>query len=1128
MNLQNNGSENIRLAGFRLQYLEVRNWGTFHDKVWRIQPDGSNSLLTGDIGSGKSTLVDALTCLIVPHHRITFNKAAGAESKERSIRSYVRGEYKKEKNESTNVVRDIPLRADANSYTVILANFFNEDYEENVCLAQLFWMKDDKAEKLFIISSIPLTIADQFTGFSDIQELRKRLRKDAHIQLFDDNFSKYSESSRRLFGMTSDKAIDLFYQTVSMKSVSSLTEFVREHMLDKTDIKTQIEVLKKRFDDLNNAHQSVVTAREQLDILRPLVEYSTTYTDLSKRIQEIDTIVRLIPAWFAEKKIGFLAHEINECELQLSQVQDQLASLEKIIRQLREKEMQLRQDIFNSGGKRLEEIEKEVQQHTTLKDQKLSRSEEYATLAVKCGMRSVDDEQAFYKNIRKANDILVMNSQRQKEIVDERDELKSHERNIKSQIEAEEIELASLRSRKTQIPEAMISIRQQLAEDLGVNESDTPFVGELLKVNGEELEWEGAIEKLLHNFGLSMIVPPNLYNRISNYVNHTVLQSKDGRRQRLVYFKAENNSQRKNINIKSDSVIQKIEIKPDTLHEDWLQHELNHRFNYSCVSLEDFQRLPDAVTREGQIKAGWQRHEKDDRRNIDDRRNYVLGWSNLEKIRAMEASLNNLYNEFKSAQNKIREIEGESNNCKLVEKALLELLRVKNYSEINWKQENITMEQLKQEKRELESSNDILRSLQNQLEQVRKEIGTEELKQKEKNERIGELKKNIQDSGERITECSVLVEGVQDQDRRQFFEMIQALIKDRKLTVRNIDAEQFTLIQKLSGDKGERQKLSEKQNGFRDKIISKMKDIKEHSKVETSELFSSMEALPEYLKMFERVANDDLPRHEKRFKDELNKNTIQSIAIFHSKLESYEKDILDKIHEINKHLKEIEYNPGTYVKILTDRAQDKQIDYFKEDLRNCYAHSFGNNDALYTEEKYNQVKKILDRFNSGQSTDLDWTARVTDVRQWFEFNASEQYMADHTPKEFIPGSSGKSGGQKEKLAYTILASALAFQFGLTFGDTKSRSFRFVVIDEAFGRGSDESTRYGLELFKKLNLQLLIVTPLQKINVIENYVNAVHFVSNKEGKNSQIRNLTYEEYIEEKIKRRLQAVILSPP
>lgn len=88
---------------------------------------------------------------------------------------------------------------------------------------------------------------------------------------------------------------------------------------------------------------------------------------------------------------------------------------------------------------------------------------------------------------------------------------------------------------------------------------------------------------------------------------------------------------------------------------------------------------------------------------------------------------------------------------------------------------------------------------------------------------------------------------------------------------------------------------------------------------------------------------------------------------------------------------------------------------------------------------------------------------------------------------------------------------------MQFGESKSHNFRFVVIDEAFGRGSDESTRYGLELFKKLNLQLLIVTPLQKIHVIESHVNSFHFISNREGNNSQISNFTKEEYETEKIR-----------
>ena len=53
--------------------------------------------------------------------------------------------------------------------------------------------------------------------------------------------------------------------------------------------------------------------------------------------------------------------------------------------------------------------------------------------------------------------------------------------------------------------------------------------------------------------------------------------------------------------------------------------------------------------------------------------------------------------------------------------------------------------------------------------------------------------------------------------------------------------------------------------------------------------------------------------------------------------------------------------------------------------------------------------------------------------------------------------------------------------------------------------------YGLNLFKKLELRLLIITPLQKIHIIENYINYVHFVSNENGNNSMTRDIPIEEY-----------------
>ncbi|MCU0757107.1 MAG: ATP-dependent exonuclease SbcCD, C subunit-like protein, partial [Xanthomonadales bacterium] len=161
-----------------------------------------------------------------------------------------------------------------------------------------------------------------------------------------------------------------------------------------------------------------------------------------------------------------------------------------------------------------------------------------------------------------------------------------------------------------------------------------------------------------------------------------------------------------------------------------------------------------------------------------------------------------------------------------------------------------------------------------------------------------------------------------------------------------------------------------------------------------------------------------------------------------------------------------------------------------------------------------QVKAIIDRFRGREGladADRRWTAKVTDVRNGFLFAASERWRADGVEHEHYSDSGGKSGGQKEKLAYTVLAASLAYQFGLEWGAVRSRSFRFVVIDEAFGRGSDESAQYGLRLFQQLNLQLLIVTPLQKIHIIEPYVSSVAFVHNEGGRDSRLRTLSIAEY-----------------
>jgi uncharacterized protein YPO0396 len=78
-----------------------------------------------------------------------------------------------------------------------------------------------------------------------------------------------------------------------------------------------------------------------------------------------------------------------------------------------------------------------------------------------------------------------------------------------------------------------------------------------------------------------------------------------------------------------------LEVQHGNRYGPWLYAELERRAAYACVEdVADFRSTVRAVTRAGQIK-DTDRHEKDDRRRVDDRRSYVLGWSNQAKVDAL-------------------------------------------------------------------------------------------------------------------------------------------------------------------------------------------------------------------------------------------------------------------------------------------------------------------------------------------------------------------------------------------------------------------------------------------------------------------------------------------------------------
>lgn len=1118
----------FKTPGFRLERFEVFNWGTFDQRVWCIETNGENALLTGDIGSGKSTLVDALTTLLVPAHRVVFNKAAGAETRERSLASYVRGYYKSEKDAERLAAKSVALRG-LGSYSVILGCFRNDHFNETVTLAQVFWMKDDKGqpERFHLVSERELSIAQDFSGFGeDIQELKKRLRKMEAVTLYD-SFPEYGKDFRRRMGLAGEQALDLFYQTVSMKAVSNITEFVRNHMLEDPDVEPRITNLCRLFDNLNAAHEAVIKAEGQIARLTPLVLNCHSHELLIASVAESERLREALAAWIAQRKHGLLEEMITRFNLEILRMEDEARQQQTAIDHYHKHQSELKQAIADNGGRRIEEIAGLVSQLEKERDRRKNAYDEYAEACQRLELPRAQSLDTFHDNRRKAVELKHDIELDKVNQTVERDNIKVSIHTVDTKCNELIAEIDSLKKRKSNIDSRMLLMRETLCEALNIPESELPFAGELIQVRKGESAWEGAIERVLHGLGLSLLVAEAHYSAVSAYVDRTHLAG------RLVYFRTAAEV-RPVASLAPQSLANKIEIKADSPSYQWLMGELARGYDYVCSdNLDEFRRHPKALTRQGQVKTGGVRHEKDDRNRIEDRSRYVLGWSNEGKIHALETQLKHHQVEGNALFSRLVKTEAALKNLDKHQDALRELLRPAEFSLIDWSQTVAQIHQLQEEKHELEQSSDILRSLNARLAEIAKQLETSNKQLGELRDKIGGKKNDLSNAQSDLVDANNILEQLPKSERAICFASLdrqagEAFEGKQPNTPKQCDEAEKQMRKWLQS---RIDKTREKAGEISNLIIAAMQQYIAAYPADCREVNASLDSSTAFQLMLNHLMAEDLPRFKSKFKELLNKNTINEVALLQNKLDQESHTIQNKIDTINRSLNQTEYDSGTYIQLIPDPDPDMEIRQFKEDLKGCLAHTLtGAEDELYTEHRFALVKKIIDRFNGRQDTteaDRRWMRKVTDVRNWYRFSASERWKEDGTEKEFYSDSAGKSGGQKEKLAYTILASALAYQYGVHQSDMgqqsrSTRAFRFVMIDEAFGRGSDESARYGLELFAKLGLQLLIVTPLQKIHVIENYVRSVHLVHNKEGNDSMIRSLTIAEYREEKA--RSQTVI----
>lgn len=1094
---------------FRMARLQVYNWGTFsgrHD----IQVAAKGFLIIGLSGSGKSTLLDAVATLLVPPRWLDYNAAAREgerAGRDRSLITYIRGAWGAQSDEVAGGTATRFLRPGTTWSALALT--YRTRSGQAVSLAQVFWVRgasthpaDVRRLHLVLERDFDLRELEEFPAKDyDVRWLRQAL-PDAFVT---DEFGAYRERFCRLLGIESELALRLLQKTQSAKNLGDLNALLRDFMLDKPDTFAAADRLVAEFEELDAAHQAVVTARRQVQTLAPARARYEQLQALRERRGELAELRRGLEVYRELRRRHLLERRLAELEARAEgwagEVARRQAALEN--EEARRRDLEARYRAL--GGDQISRWEAERRDLEQRRAEILSRRDRAAAACRRLGWELPDGPADFARVVEAARREWEEGGRQREADWSRLQELSAERSQAQRDLADADRELQVLRRQPSNIPADMLELRRELAAALGVAEQALPFAGELLEVKRGEEPWRGAIERVLRGFALSLLVEERHYPALAQHVNARHL----GRR--LVYYRTGRppSSPPAPRPLSPISLILKLDIREGP-HRAWLESQLRERFDYACVDTVAALRAAErAVTREGQVKHGPERHEKDDRHPVDDPARWVLGWDNRakralfeERARAAQARLARLEAEMQELKARDRERGERAAACQVL-------------VNLRWQEIDPTpvverLAAVEEGLREAREGDPELRRLAQELQaqEARREAADEALRAarvewQRVNDDLAAVRRRLEQclrelaaaggaAGELLTPARAAA-----LDER-FSRLGEAVDLD------NLDRLAHRVDQGITREGEEVQA----QIAAAERAIEEcFAEFKRQWPADAGDVDATLASAPDFLARLARLEADGLPAYEQRFFDLLRTQSTQNLTALNTHLIQARKAIYERMELVNEGLAQVEFNPGTHLRLEVSDRHLPEVREFRQEVQAILSHAWaeGSEEREAAEARFLRLRALVERLASQDPEARRWRQAVLDVRQHVEFIARE-LDAGGAEVEVYRSGAGKSGGQRQKLATTCLAAALRYQLG--GADRGLPVYAPVVLDEAFDKADHEFTALAMKIFVHFGFQMIVATPLKSVQALEPFVGGACYVHIRDRLASSVLPIPY--------------------
>ncbi|MCV7178964.1 ATP-binding protein [Mycolicibacterium sphagni] len=1095
---------------FHLSRLQIINWGVF-DGYHDIPFSAGGALIAGASGSGKSSLLDAISLGFLPFNRRNFNasgdnSAAGSNAGRRTVDKYVRGAWGQRSDAGASKV--MYLRGDGTAWSAVAVSY-TSNTGRTVTGLVLKWLTGESRSD----SSSRFVLAD---GDRDIEDVCNRWaagRFDSGVFKDDEwRFSTKVESQylAQLYATigirASDAAQQLLGKAKSLKSVGGLEQFVREFMLDEPSSLTRLPDALKQIDPLVEARELLAVAQRKRKILGDIEKIQQRYASESSDLGIIDLVDQpMVRAYTDHVRLAQCGPQIESLDATIDQLGNEYEDVTRQLNLAKAEGDSLNAQISGSSAN-LGPLQSQVAGAEAQAEQVSRRRAAYESMLNTQDIDVPDSADDFW-NLREelSGEVteLLAKLDRGREASTDAEYAQKAARIARDDAAKE---LKRVEHVGSALPEFAITMREHICAAVGVDASELPYIAELMDLRPEQSRWRVAVEKVLRGVGLRLLVPDDQYAAVLRFVNETNM----GGRLQLHHVRA------------SLVGAAPADAEPNTLAGKLFVVDPTHPCaaeaadvvaaagDHICVDTPDvFSRFRRAVTDAGLYKDSERLAIKDDRRPLK-QSDYIYQGDVRAKIDALTVDLANAEEAYQQARRAADEIAAQRQRWRdrsAACKAICEQFPQWNQVDIDTADGHA--DRLREQYELLLADNPDIEALNARADEVWEDIQTLMT-------RRGAIQTRRDDLDGRRTQLLEL------QDRlapafvsEPLTELLNRYAADVPVTLEVLNPEPhreavFNAIRR------EREQLRESRRRSYDelaRILNTFDTAFPDAIPNDSDVFD--ERVHDYVALCRHIDERELPEAYERMMRLVTEQAPDAILTLHRVAEQETRRISEQIDRVNTGLGAVEFNNGTR---LTLRATPRNLTAVAELTEIVRAISrriaeVGMGDKQAILDQYADILRLRNRLASTAPEDKAWTRDALDVRNRFTFDCAEWDVSTEELIRTHSNAGDNSGGEQEKLMAFCLAGALSFnlaspaqsEFSATAENADNKPvFAQLMLDEAFSKSDPQFAQQALQAFRKFGFQLVIVATVQNATTIQPYIDSVIMVSKTEATSRNAR------------------------